>query len=393
MNAIPGNFPAPAKVPPPGKARRATPADPDEISLLSLVNVVLRHRGLVAGVAMLCFGTVVLLTLVQPRTYLSSSSLLPKSREGTSNLAGIAAQFGLNVPTTESTASPEFYEELLETRHILGRAVDTKYTFGSAGNRLSGTLVDLYEVDEETAALRKEGAIKKLREDIEVDVHETGVVNLEVKTRHAPLSQLVNRRLVQLLQQFNLETRQSQAGAERRFTERRLKEVERDLRAAEDKLQAFLQRNRDYRNSPMLGFEEDRLTREISRQQMLYTSLSQAFETAKIDEVRDTPVLTVVEPPQLPIRPEARGTIKRGVLALAVGLLVGVLLAFGKDLLVRSRHENGDEFEEFTVLRRAALDDLLHPWRPIGRLVRPRRSGSAYSSLSTTQAADPSRSG
>jgi uncharacterized protein involved in exopolysaccharide biosynthesis len=355
------------------RAPRPVPADPDEISVLSLVNVVLRHRGLVAGTALLCFLTVVVLTLFQPRTYLSESALLPKSREGVSNLAGIAAQFGFNVPTTESTESPDFYEELLQTRHILGQAVETRYAFETDAGRMSGTLVDLYEIDEDTEPLRKEGAIEELRDDIEVDVKETGVVGLEVSTEYPALSQLVNRRLVELMQEFNLRTRQSQAGAERRFTEQRLKEVEQDLRRAEDRLQAFLQRNRDYRNSPVLVFEQERLAREISRQQSLYTSLSEAYESAKIEEVRDTPVLTIVEPPQLPIRPEARGTIKKGVLALAVGLLVGVLLAFGRDLMVRSRHQAGDEFEEFAALRRAALDDLLHPWRPLGRLFGRRR--------------------
>lgn len=371
------------------RALRPVPADPDEISVLSLVNVVLRHRGLVAAVALLCFVTVLVLTLLQPRMYLSESALLPKSREGVSNIAGIAAQFGFNVPTTESTESPEFYEELLQTRHILGQAVETKYIFETRSGRMSGTLVELFEIDEDTEALRKEGAVEELRENVEVDVHETGVVSLGVTTRYATLSQLVNRRLVELMQQFNLQTRQSQAGAERRFTEQRLKEVQQDLRSAEDRLQSFLQRNRDYRNSPVLAFEQERLAREVSRQQSLYTSLSEAYESAKIEEVRDTPVLTIVEPPQLPIRPEARGTIKKGLLALAVGLLVGVLLAFGRDLLARSRHQSADEFEEFAALRRAALDDLLHPWRPLRRLFRRRRPAPAYPSLSTAQSGRP----
>src|SRR3712207_7894583 len=50
------------------------------------------------------------------------------------------------------------------------------------------------------------------------------------------------------------------------------------------------QRNRDYRNSPELTFQQERLSREVSRVQQLYGRLSEAYEQAKIEEVRDTPV-------------------------------------------------------------------------------------------------------
>jgi uncharacterized protein involved in exopolysaccharide biosynthesis len=372
VSATPADFPAaPRASGPAGKA--APPADPDEISVLRLVNIVLRHRGLVIGVAALCFVSLVTVTLLQPRTFLSSSALLPKSRSTESNLAGLAAQFGLSVPTREGTESPEFYVELLETRLILGQAVETNYAFGSGAARMSGTLVDLYKIKGKTESERKDHAIQRLGKDIKADVHKTGVVSLEVTMPYAPLSELVNRRLLELMQQFNVNTRQSQAGSERRFAGQRLEEVERDLRGAEDQLQSFLLRNREYRNSPVLMFQQERMTREISRQQALYSSLSEAYESAKIEEVRDTPVLTIVEPPQTPIRPKSRGLLQKGFLALAVGSLLGILLAFGGDLLASSRHQHGDEFEEFTSLRRAALDDLLHPWRPLRRLRKRRR--------------------
>jgi uncharacterized protein involved in exopolysaccharide biosynthesis len=369
----------------PRYAKAHRPADPDEVSVLSLMNVVLRRRGLVVGTAFVCFATLLLLTLLQARTYRSSSALLPKSRGTVSNLAGLAAQLGITVPISEGTESPDFYVELLDTRNILGQAVATTYEFPSDSGRTRGTLAAFYKVEGKTAALRQERAIDRLRDDIKADVRKTGVVSVAVTTRDAALSEQVNRRLVELLQQFNLETRQTQAGAERRFTEQRLDEVRRDLRESEDRLQGFLLRNRDFRNSPVLVFEQERLTRELSRQQELYNSLSQAYESAKIEEVRDTPVLTIVEPPDLPARPVPRGVVKKSAMALAVGLLLGVLLAFTRDLMSRSGQEAGDEFAEFTALRRAALDDLLHPWRPLRRFASRRRS-SALSPLPDTRA-------
>jgi len=136
----------------------------------------------------------------------------------------------------------------------------------------------------------------------------TGTVRLSVTTPYAALALRVNQRLLEAAEPVQSRQRQSQAAAERRFTEQRLDEVKQELSHAEDKLQAFLQRNRDYRDSPQLSFEQDRLAREVARQQQLYTSLSQAYEQAKIEEVRDTPVFTVVERPDLPIRPDHVGS-------------------------------------------------------------------------------------
>ncbi len=50
-----------------------------------------------------------------------------------------------------------------------------------------------------------------------------------------------------------LQKRVSLHGAERRFVESRLDRARRELRAAEDALQAFLQSNRQFSNSPELN--------------------------------------------------------------------------------------------------------------------------------------------
>jgi uncharacterized protein involved in exopolysaccharide biosynthesis len=181
-------------------------------------------------------------------------------------------------------------------------------------------------------------------------------------------------RVVALINEFNLERRQSQAAAEREFTFRRLEEVRGDLRQAENRFEAFLERNRGF-DSPSLLFEQDRLRRAVSLQQQLFTTLAQAYEQAKIDEVRDTPVITVIEAPETPIRPEPRGTVRKVVLAALGGTLLGLALAFGLDFTRRVEDDGSPEYAEFQKLKRAAVDDLTHPWRPLVRLVRPRGRG------------------
>ena len=86
---------------------------------------------------------------------------------------------------------------------------------------------------------------------------------MEVTTPWAELSRDVSRRMLELVGEFNLVTRQSRASTERAFIEDRLTEVAGELAAAEDSLEDFLRHNRRYDQSPELSFTYDRLYRQV----------------------------------------------------------------------------------------------------------------------------------
>jgi uncharacterized protein involved in exopolysaccharide biosynthesis len=69
------------------------------------------------------------------------------------------------------------------------------------------------------------------------------------------------------------------------------------------------------------------LERDISLRQQVYTTLVQSFEQARIAEVRDTPVITVLQPPFLPAR-DPRGLVLMAAVGLALGGMAGLVLAF-----------------------------------------------------------------
>jgi uncharacterized protein involved in exopolysaccharide biosynthesis len=350
---------------------RTEPEASGEVSLLAVVNVLLRHRGLVIGTAVALATVVCAVTFLVPRTYTSHATLTPQTRRPTAGLSGLAAQFGFSLPIPDGGQSPAFYADLLTSRQILGAVVDTRFEFSADTGAVRGTLVQIYRSTGRTPALRRDNAILRLGKSVDATtVQKTGVIDLAVTERNPVQAKLESDRFIELLNQYNLQTRQTQAGAERRFTEQRLEEVRRDLRGAEDRLQAFLQRNRDYRNSPELNFQQDRLQREVTLQQQLFTTLAESFEQAKIEEVRDTPVITVVEAPEAPVRPDPRGLLRNGLLALIAGALLGLALAIGRSYTVNARSLRLDEATEFDRLRREAMADLVRPWRPIGRAFR-----------------------
>jgi uncharacterized protein involved in exopolysaccharide biosynthesis len=103
----------------------------------------------------------------------------------------------------------------------------------------------------------------------------------------------------------------------------------------------------------------ERLTREISERQAVYALLAQAFERASIDEVRDTPVLTVIEGPAGSAAPQSRDTVVRGILMGMLGLVLAVGLAFWREALRTSRERQSPELREFQRLKEEALPRLL----------------------------------
>lgn len=347
----------------------------DEISLVDVAEVLLRQRWSIVGLTVLLTIMAGTWTLVRGRSWTATTSFMPQTSTGagSSRLAALAGEFGIDVGGGEPGATPDFYAELVRSREILGEvAADTFHVEHGAGVFSRGpagrTLADLLGMDEPSPRRRRANVIRWLREHaVSTDVgQQTGIVKVSVTTPWAVISDSITGQLVELVNEFNLRTRQSQASAERRFIEGRMDEAQKELRSAENALQRFLQNNRAFESSPELAFEEDRLQRVVNMRQQVYTSLAQSFEQARIAEVRNTAVITVVEPPEIPVRPDPRHLLLHLILGLMLGAMVGVGVAFVREYLRRAREGDSTEFEEVSALWQQAKGDL----RRFTRLLR-----------------------
>jgi len=301
----------------------------DEISLWEVLAVLLRRRGTIVLATVLCIGLAVAYTLLRSDEFTTQASFRPQGSEASaSQLLALAGQFGVNVPGMGGEElSPAFYAELLVSREILHRVASESFAVEGIGTQ---PLVDLLEIEEDTEALRVEEAIEQLRENL-VSIgtgRETGILTLSVTTDWPDLSKAIAERLLEEIQVFNLETRRSQAMAERVFIEARADSAYAVLLEAEEAMEAFLQANRRYEDSPELTFQQERLQRTISLRQQVYTSLVQALDEARISEVRDTPVITVLQEPFLPPGPDDRSLLLAIALGMVLGGMGGVVLAF-----------------------------------------------------------------
>jgi uncharacterized protein involved in exopolysaccharide biosynthesis len=95
---------------------------------------------------------------------------------------------------------------------------------------------------------------------------------------------------------------------------------------------------------------EGRLEREVALQQAKYTSLVQSREDARMREVRDTPVITVLEEPQLPFIVESRKSAQKAILGGVIGGLLALFFAFASEGITRIRGYRHAEAQRFFAM-------------------------------------------
>lgn len=343
--------------------------DTDEgITLLDLANILLRELRLILVVALAVAAAVTVYAFVRHRDYVATSTFIPQvTGQGESRISGLAAQFGITVAPSQGGETMGFYAELLESRELLQQTALTTYRFQAGRDSLEGRLTELYDIEQSDPAARLAVAVARLDERVGASVDaDGGMVRLSTSAAWPGLAEQINRRLLDLVNDFNLRRRQSQAQAERSFVEARLQEARADLEEAEGALEQFLESNRTYENSPQLAFEAARLQRRVDLQQQVYVSLAQAYEQARIEEVRNTPVITIVDRPEGSAGRPGRRLLTNAVVGLFLGLVLGMGLAFARESFQRRQIEQPEAYAEFRKLV-SSLGSLRAPRAPTTR--------------------------
>jgi capsule polysaccharide export protein KpsE/RkpR len=256
------------------------------------------------------------------REWQVASSFLPQTRRQASGISALAAQIGVLATAADGQQTPQFYSDLVTSQELLRRIAQMPIDTGSGRPMFVSDLLRIRDAD---AAVRLDRTVRELSGRVESDVgQKTGVVSVVVRLPSQAAALKVNQQLLALVDEFNQKTRRSSSSAERKFVESRVDQLRAELDQVQEQMKAFLQSNRQGVNtSPQLKFEYDRLQRAVNEKQQVYDQTVQAFEQARIDEVRDTPVITVIDEPVLPARPVSRRVLSRGILSFLLAFSIG----------------------------------------------------------------------
>jgi uncharacterized protein involved in exopolysaccharide biosynthesis len=135
------------------------------------------------------------------------------------------------------------------------------------------------------------------------------------------------------------------------FVEGRFEEVEQELETAEDRLAQFLERNQNP-TTATLQFRRDRLQRQVSFKEQLYSELQSQLTQTRLDLQQRQPVVTVVEEP---VPPTSRSAPKRTfivLLNLILASLLGIIGAFIRTYF-NSVQKDADEKEKLAKIKKS----------------------------------------
>jgi uncharacterized protein involved in exopolysaccharide biosynthesis len=295
-------------------------------SLLRLAAAALRYKWFILGCG--AVGAVIAagVSLVAAPRYRSTLAIALEERQSgpsAGGLAALASQFGAG--SFIGTRSLEFYAEVATGRDLLAQvAVDTFPVPEHPGQ--SRPLLEILHVPGKTRAQRiaaavdglRAGAVKTATDD------RTGMITITVDLPYPALAAQVAARLHDHLEQFNADTRRSSASERRRFAEREFTRAQNELAATEGALRAFLEANRGGLDVPRLAYERQRLERRVRVAEDVYSNMARELQDAKIAEVRDLPVFTLVEAPEVPLQRAYPLRKRMTLLGLLLGLALGV---------------------------------------------------------------------
>ena len=301
----------------------------------------------------------------------SSNSRLQGASTGGTGISGLISQLGGSVGGDPSE-SPNFYVELLTSRELLTRLLESRFPNPRTANpRDSATLLTILRIKQSDPQAQLELAVKRMTKALGAGLDpKTNLVWFSVDAQWPELTAQIANRLIDLVSTFNRETRVSRAKSKRTFLQMRHDSARTALRDAEERQRFFYEQNRGLILAPSLKFDEQRIKRDVDLASDLYINLDRQLEVARIDEINDAALITVIDSA---VPPRKARWPRYGVMlatAILLGMLAGLFMAGSAAVMADWRERNPGGYADF----RSALTTLR---RELGAMVGLRRRDRA----------------
>ncbi len=263
---------------------------------------------------LIIFNTIVLvivlayLIILSKPYYESTVTILPEYGSKSnmlSQLSGLASLAGVKVGDAAPT---EIYQNLISSETVLYNVIFNKYWSKEFPDSVN--LIEYFEMDEidDDPEIQKRKNFLKLYENLSQNRISANVdrmskiLNVTVTMPEAQLSADVANKLTQSLDLYIRTQRKSNATEQSYYLEKRTEQVKDSLTAAENMLKKFREQNRITAQSPNLLLEQGRLIRNVEILQTVFVELTKQLEIAKIDKIKDAPVLNIKEYAKNPVK-------------------------------------------------------------------------------------------
>jgi len=299
------------------------PESPEPHPLEAVALELTRHWRMLVGLPTLAALLGGAIALFASRKYDGVTVFGPSQQVGSklpSNLLSIASSFG--IATQEGGYSVYYFAQILQSREALKLvANDTLMVEGTPIG-----VLDVLRVSGGSAEKRLERGIRALRKRLTVRTDDQAkLVTVHVLGPSPATATALAESFLRAVNTIAMASVTSGGSFEWRFAQAQADSALGALRTAEDALRDFSMANRSIASSPTLQIQEARLRREIEIERDIYLTLVQQAEAAKLQAARNTPAISIVQPPQASVEVASP---KRSVWALT-GALAALTIVLG----------------------------------------------------------------
>jgi len=360
---------------------KENPKAEDVLEIKTILKRVYQGRKTIYRAMTIAFVFGVLLVLLTPRKYETKVVLLAESGSK-SSIPGLLGQWGgmssinignllgLNLGSTSSAdvLTSDLYPEIVKStpflldvmrqkitdskkhRRVTVETYLKKYTApspaGIPGYLLRKILNRTAKADEfnpyekGVITLSKEQAdlLKTLRDMIQVEIQDQGnkllkqkskTFSVTVEAQDPLVSALLADSVVSCLKRYVINYNTRKAQKDLKFIQARFLDAQREFYARQKALANYSDSNSNVVLASV-RIQKERLQKEYDLAASVYTSLAQLLEKAKIQVQDHTPVLTVIQPPVVPLKKSAPKTTLILLEMILIGAFIGLSIELFK---------------------------------------------------------------
>ena len=335
----------------------------DTISLIDIMLTLARHlKVIIITPTILCTLTIIYVLFFTKPVYTSTAKIMSSSSGGgMSQATGLAAQFGINIPTGQS--EPKWvYPEIIKSRTLARAVLKQKFDTNEFGHQKSLLQILTYGKEKpangmDTLEIKAVDSFLGMIGIAEDKI--TAILTLKINAPEPNLAAEINKALIEELDAHQRKYNKAKTLDTKQFIEERIIDTEKELMAAEEALKVFMDRNRRIENSPALQLKKQRLGREVTVLTGVFTTLKQQLETTKIEEVKESDYVVVLDSPEVPLQRSKPNKKLMVILAGFIGLGLGIILAFVREFAANSEKEEKDKMSEAKSLILKNISELI----------------------------------
>jgi len=305
----------------------------EENPAIRYIDILLRDwKIIVFFTAMVGFVTLIYLLFFANPVFKAHLTILPTAEEaGTfSSLSVLANDLGVDIPGTKvKINTPQIYQRIIASQHMTDQLAKREYR-GRKSPRAQ-TLQEVLGIKAKDPSLEEYFLHEAVHALIKMPLSlKEGTLDIIVTFKDPDIAAQIANNIVDVLDDYNKYFRKSKARNNREYLDKQLADARDELKKAEQKFISFRENNRQVRSSPSLQQELNRMSRAVKLQEEIFLVITKEHEKAKLQEIKDIPIIDIVEKSRPPaIKSNSR---TRFLLAsVAFGMFLSIVFILGRE--------------------------------------------------------------